>query len=774
MQLTIPVFIASLSLCHLFVPDHAAAHVTNIGLGGKTIKVDTSRGPDRRRLIFKSERQLNVFFGEHDPAIAPTAILLRWTDEDGVVTGRTPVILLDPTLWRTATGAGFRYQDGSTSAGGVKTAHLRSSAAAGSIKIVARGANLPLDLVGSQDSVWVHFMIGDEWYCTQFGGDVKRNTNGRFIARRAGPPAGGCPVQICGNGIVEFGEGCDDGNLEEGDGCANDCTPSACDTTAYASTFDAIQSIVFEGYGCDNAICHDANAPQNGLDLTAGNSYANLVGTPSQAAPGVARVQPGDHELSVLYDRLHAGTFGGVPLFGGSPMPTGGALTAEHLEALELWIRGGAPEDLVVTGTAELLATCLPEPDPLTIPAPDPPGAGVGVQFHMPPWPLLAGTEREICTATYYDLTQTNLVPESAKVSCNLGLHNNPSGECFLWHRQVLAQDPQSHHSGAQLYAGEHDTTHPAWGGWTLKFQDSTDPLHGQGCDPAAVDPATGDTPGCSGGIVSAVACIGYGPPDASAPENGFSASQEAYREQEFADGVYALLPMSGIIIWNSHAFNTTTHDGSMSQYLNLEFAAPADQLAPVHNIADASQIFVPDVPPFEQREYCWDFLVPETSNVFHLSSHTHRFGVRFRIFAPPNGTCSDAATCPAGDAGQLVYVSTDYADPDQLKLDPPMHFGFIPADQRRFRYCALYDNGAAAGSPAVKRASNPLGSSCDVSVRACIAGPNNGIACYGDDSFCDSAPGASDGLCDACPVRGGVTTEDEMFILFGAYFLDP
>ena len=27
-------------------------------------------------------------------------------------------------------------------------------------------------------------------------------------------------------------------------------------------------------------------------------------------------------------------------------------------------------------------------------------------------------------------------------------------------------------------------------------------------------------------------------------------------------------------------------------------------------------------------------------------------------------------------------------------------------------------------------------------------------------------------GVCDACPVRGGVTTEDEMFILTGSYYV--
>ncbi len=29
-------------------------------------------------------------------------------------------------------------------------------------------------------------------------------------------------------------------------------------------------------------------------------------------------------------------------------------------------------------------------------------------------------------------------------------------------------------------------------------------------------------------------------------------------------------------------------------------------------------------------------------------------------------------------------------------------------------------------------------------------------------------------GICDACPLRGGVTTEDEMFILLGAFYIVP
>ena len=40
-------------------------------------------------------------------------------------------------------------------------------------------------------------------------------------------------------------------------------------------------------------------------------------------------------------------------------------------------------------------------------------------------------------------------------------------------------------------------------------------------------------------------------------------------------------------------------------------------------------------------------------------------------------------------------------------------------------------------------------------------------MPCNGDDSVCGEG-----GICDACPVGGGVTTEEEMFVLFGSYFV--
>ena len=66
-----------------------------------------------------------------------------------------------------------------------------------------------------------------------------------------------------------------------------------------------------------------------------------------------------------------------------------------------------------------------------------------------------------------------------------------------------------------------------------------------------------------------------------------------------------------------------------------------------------------------------------------------------------------------------------------------------------------------------------PGGPCPDATVACANEGPTKGNLCNGNDSVCDSSPGAGDGDCDACPVLGGVTTEDEMFIQTGAYYLE-
>jgi hypothetical protein len=172
---------------------------------------------------------------------------------------------------------------------------------------------------------------------------------------------------------------------------------------------------------------------------------------------------------------------------------------------------------------------------------------------------------------------------------------------------------------------------------------------------------------------------------------------------------------------------------------------------------------------------------------VFELSSHTHRHGVRWRTWAPPNTPCttgvpgSGPGVCQPGPDDRLIYLSTVYNDPVQLVLDPPVALDSPVAADRTYLYCSLYDNGSAPGSPSVKRQSTSpdppitigfLGGPCPDETVACLDGPQKGQLCGtqpNPDGFCGGP-----GLCDACPVKGGVTTEDEMFILLGNYFVQP
>jgi hypothetical protein len=91
---------------------------------------------------------------------------------------------------------------------------------------------------------------------------------------------------------------------------------------------------------CATASCHTgASAPQ-GMDLSAGNAYSNVVGVASTELPEMERVSPNAPLQSYLVHKLRGsqGVVGGI----GSRMPLGGSVSNDKIAAIVAWILAGA------------------------------------------------------------------------------------------------------------------------------------------------------------------------------------------------------------------------------------------------------------------------------------------------------------------------------------------------------------------------------------------------------------------------------------------------
>jgi hypothetical protein len=551
---------------------------------------------------------------------------------------------------------------------------------------------------------------------------------------------------------------------------------TACESAP--TTFAAIERSIFAAHGCTADACHGRADGEGGLDLRPGFAFDSLVNHPSTAALAtpMMRVLPGEQEESFLYLKLAALTYGDpLPTGGGTPMPNGpvAAVPPEKLEALRLWIRSGASEDAVVMGTDALLGCELPPATPLKAEPLEPPAAAEGFQLYAPPWDLPEESENEVCYATYYDLSA--VAPEGARTPCPESL-GGATETCVMFHDTSFVQDAQSHHSIIDVYFGPAAATDASWGGFTCLGGEHA----GMTCDPTRVGVPVaeggadcGPRAGCASAVQRSAACIGVGPADLRSSSLTIGGSQDSRYDVSPPDGVYGVLPIRGFVMWNSHGFNLTTQPTNIEQYLNMYYAAPADQMYMLRRIFEDGQIFAMNVPAFGEQEICATWTVPEGGHVTLLSSHVHQRGRLFRIWDPPNMPCSPGDSACVARADAPIYSSTVYNDATVLTYDPARAFD-APSDvDRTLLYCATFDNGANDPSR-VKRQSTsprppgfvPFGGPCPDTALRCIGGDAQGEICGGDANLCTGG-----GECDACPLTGGLTTEDEMFILFGFYY---
>lgn len=113
------------------------------------------------------------------------------------------------------------------------------------------------------------------------------------------------------------------------DGIVSECPDDS--KSKMPATFNAIQTEVFNK-SCAYSGCHAGNLPAAGLDLTAGNSYDNIV---NKEIFGLMYVKPGSADESYLFDRINSNSSSSV-------MPPTGKLPQSVIDSVRAWINAGA------------------------------------------------------------------------------------------------------------------------------------------------------------------------------------------------------------------------------------------------------------------------------------------------------------------------------------------------------------------------------------------------------------------------------------------------
>jgi hypothetical protein len=179
----------------------------------------------------------------------------------------------------------------------------------------------------------------------------------------------------------------------------------------------------------------------------------------------------------------------------------------------------------------------------------------------------------------------------------------------------------------------------------------------------------------CASAPVSTVACIGYGPGDASIGTGTQSLFTTMETSVKGEDGIFAEAKLSGILVWDSHAFNVTDSPAPLDIWVNFDFAAPDEQLLPLQWFVDISAIAAMRVAPFGMEEVCNRHVMPDGARLLDLFSHTHKRGKRFRVFegdfSCAGGPKPGAACDPLGPDPGLPVADPCAGSPCQSRNPP-------------------------------------------------------------------------------------------------------
>lgn len=395
-------------------------------------------------------------------------------------------------------------------------------------------------------------------------------------------------------------------------GCGGDNGDKEIIETPATSTWDVIQTKIFEP-SC--VVCHTDGtsfARQSDLILTKDAAYSNLIDrVPKNAAAvedGLMLLETKGLEslyTSFLWEKINAPDqehfyqdhpeYGEIMPFG---LPT---LTLGELEYIREWIIAGAPETGFVADEELLKNTQRFEVPSTAFEAPPVPASGY--QMHLGPFEVNPNFERELYRYQTVGNTEDVFV-NRIEITMRQGSHH------FIFYDfdQGIAVPPLN------MYRDIRDANN--------NFVNST-----------------------ISSILNQVFVFG---------------TQLRITDYKLPEGVALKVPAGKAYDLNSHYANYSDQVVSGEAYLNLHTIPPSEVEHVAENLFLSEQDF--QLPPNQETTVTATYSFGEQRNIFMLTSHAHQQMEEFRIFI--HGGSRD---------GELIYYTNDWEHPVLLTFDPPL-----------------------------------------------------------------------------------------------------
>ena len=410
----------------------------------------------------------------------------------------------------------------------------------------------------------------------------------------------------------------------------------AAPTFAQTSTWETIQTQIFNARCVQCHVDGSAFANQSGLVLTSDVAYDNLIDVvprnSSAAAAGLMRVSSvgglASPHLSFLWEKVNAPNqqhyYLEHPEYG-SLMPLGlDPLTNGEIAYIQAWIEAGAPETGAVVDPNLLNDDTRYEPpefQPL-----DPPEQGF--QLQLGPFDVWSADvhDREFLYYEPYPTTE-DLYVSGYEISMRPGSHH------FILY---------NYEAGSALPTPE-------------TFRDIRQ----------------------QNGTYNAVPLVQL---NFLFPFRFFIGTQTPYVRFQFPKGIALRLPPNAGFDLNSHSVNRTGETQPGEVYTNIYTVDPSEVtlVATPDNFSNENI----NLPPQQETTVTRDFTFRETRHLLQIWAHAHEHMTEFRI----EGVGGE-------HDGELLYWTNDWEHPPLLHLDPPLTFQAGDAVRLETTYNNTTDN---------------------------------------------------------------------------------